>query len=47
LVVTLPVDIFSLNVATIVVETATPVELSAGLTDEMVGLLRSEAPFFS
>ena len=41
------VDIFSLNVAATVVETETPVELSVGLTDEVVGRMRSGNPVFS
>jgi hypothetical protein len=41
------VDIVSLNVTATVVEKATLVELSVGLTDEIVGSMRSVAPVFS
>ena len=46
-VVTVPVEIFSLSVAVIVVETETSEVLSTGLTEMMVGLMRSGAPNFS
>ena len=47
LVVTVPVEIFSLNVTEIVVETETSEELSVGVVEEMMGLMVSAAPNFS
>ena len=46
-VVAVLVEIFSLNVTAIVVETTTSEELSVGLIEEMMGLMVSSAPNFS
>ena len=46
-VVMLPVDIASLKITATVVAGELKVELSVGLTDEMVGRMGSAAPVFS